>query len=100
MAEEHKLQTKILKDLRSYKQMMCFKIMKCSDNGIPDIFFTNKITGPCLLEVKRSGEKPSSLQFSILSKLNICGVTALWCSSWEEWVKIKKIINLSHDMLS
>jgi hypothetical protein len=100
MAEEKKLQTKILKDLRSYKHMICFKIIRCSDNGIPDIFFTNKITGPCFLEVKKSGEVPDPLQFNILGKLNMLGAHAFWCNSWEGWVKIKRAINLSHDTVS
>jgi hypothetical protein len=100
MAEEQKLQTKILKDLRSYKHMICFKIMKCSDNGIPDIFFTSKITGPCFLEVKKFGEIPDPIQFLILGKLNFFGVHAYWCYCWEDWVKIKRVINLSHDTLA
>jgi hypothetical protein len=99
MSEESKLKSKILKDLRSYKQMVCFKIMKCSDNKIPDIFFTSVLTGPCFLEIKKPGEKPDKGQLHMIGRLNICGAKALWTDNWPHWVSVKKILNLSHETL-
>ena len=97
---ESKLQSKILKDLRSYKQLICFKIKQSSINGVPDIFATSLITGPFLIEIKKPGEKPNKLQMAIIEKLNKCGIRALWTDNWPHWVAIKKILNLSHDTLA
>ena len=99
MAEESDLQTKILKDLESYRDMVAFKIMRCNIDGVPDIFFTNNVTGPCFLELKAPGKKPSQIQNYIIQKLNTNGIKAFWCDNWQGWVDIKNILNLSHDTL-
>lgn len=96
MAGEGRFQNKVLSDLRSYKKYITvFKIMKTSDNGVPDVFFTTKATGPIFLELKDKGKEPRENQILMIEKLNKTGVKSVWCDSWEEWVKIKKLINLS-----
>ena len=98
MAEESKLQTKILEDLRSYgKNIVAFKIQKTSDNGIPDVFFTTLRTGAVFIEVKKKGEKPTALQNKKIRDLSKCGCLACYCSSWEEWTMIKLMVQLSHE---
>jgi hypothetical protein len=93
---ESSLQRKILLDLRSYgKYVEVFKIMKSSDNGIPDLLFTSVMTGPILLETKRDGETPRKLQQFHIDKINQCGCKAYYVDSWAEWVILKKVIGLS-----
>ena len=95
MAEEKKNQTKILKDLRSYgKYCESFKIIKTSDNGEPDIFFSFALTGAILIEAKRLTGAPRKLQEKKIKKLNICGTRTFVCHSWEEWYSIKKSLGL------
>ena len=54
MQEEKKLQTKILNDLRSLgKYCVAIKIIKTSDNGVPDIFFSTALTGGIYIETKK-----------------------------------------------
>ena len=90
MAEESNLQTKVLKDLRSFgKYCECFKIIKTSDNGEPDIFFTTALTGSILLEMKKLKGNPEELQKVKIKKINECGTRAFVCHSWEEWISIK-----------
>ena len=93
---ESSLQTKILKDLRSYgKYIEAFKIQKASDNGVPDIFFTSKLTGAVLVELKQEGKKPRKLQESKINKLNSCGSKAFSCDSWSKWVKLKSELEIN-----
>jgi len=95
MSEESNLQSKILNDLRSFgKYCECFKIIKASDNGEPDIFFTTILTGGVLLELKRLTGSAEKLQIFKINKLNKCGTKTFVCHSWQEWVSIKKILNL------
>lgn len=96
MAGEKNLQTKILNDLRSYgRNIVVTKIERCSDNAVPDIFFTTLFTGAIFIEVKNDGEKPRKNQVLMMKKLRKCGVEAYACSTWEEWVKIKKHLKLT-----
>lgn len=98
MAGEGRLQAKIMQDLRSYgKYITAFKVMKTSDNGVPDVFFTTSTTGPIFLELKDVGKKPAPHQILMMKKLNLTGVKAVWCDCWEEWVEIKKSIGLSKE---
>jgi len=97
MAEESRLQTKILKDLRSSEMKdYCdvFKIMKCSDTGIPDIFFTTALTGGVFIEVKGPKGIKSESQIHHVNKMNKCGCKAFFCYSWEEWINIKRSIGM------
>jgi len=97
MAEEQKLQTKILNDLRSFgKYCECFKIEKVSENGIPDVFFTMRICGPVFVEVKRTGEEPSNAQWGKIQKLNDCGTKAMWVNSWKGWVDLKLLLGINN----
>lgn len=94
-AKESSLQGKILKDLRSFgKHIVAFKLMRASDNGLPDIVFTTKCTGTVFIEVKRRGEKPRQLQEFMIDKLNNCGSKAFSCDSWERWIEIKNELGL------
>jgi len=96
MAEESKNQTKVLNDLRSFgKYCECFKIIKTSDNGEPDIFFTMALTGPVLVEMKRLAGGPEKLQSIKIQKLRECGAKVFVCHSWEEWVEIKRILRIT-----
>ena len=94
MREEKKLQTKILKDLRSMTHAECFKVKTDGDTAFPDIFFTSQIAGACFVEVKAPGEQPSAKQYAKLSKLRSCGCKAFWLCSWPEWVLIKKNLGI------
>jgi len=92
MAEESRLQSKILKDLRSDKlapYVECFKVMKVSENGIPDVFFTTALTGAVFIEVKGPQGVPSPAQKYKIKRLNECGCKAFLVYNWEEWWKIK-----------
>lgn len=94
MAQESRLQTKILNDLRSMgKHCVAFKIMKCSENGVPDIFFTTKKTGPILIETKAPKGEPSAKQGNMIQQLNDCGCRTFHCWSWQDWIIIKEDIN-------
>jgi len=95
MGLEAKLQSQILNDLRSLgKYCECFKLIKTSDNGEPDIFFTTKLTGGVLLELKRLSGSLNKLQEVKINKLNECGTKTFACYSWIEWVQIKKSLKL------
>ena len=95
MSKEKNIQDHILKDLRSYgRYCECFKIIKSSDSGEMDIFFTTKITGAVFLEVKKPGERPSKLQEYKIQKMNDCGTKAFYCDSIESWENIKSLIGL------
>jgi len=97
MAEESRLQTKILKDLRSSDMRdYCdaFKVMKCSVSGIPDIFFTTALTGGVFIEVKGPRGVKSESQIHHVKKMNKCGCEAFFCHSWEEWMDIKSRLGM------
>ncbi len=95
MAEEEKLQSKILKDLRSWgKKCVCFKIMKTSDNGIPDIYFTTATTGGVFIEAKKYKGAARKLQDLKIKRIIECGTKAFVCDSWECWVNIKSKLGL------
>jgi len=96
MAEEKKLQTSILDDLRSMKDCFCFKIMKASDDSIPDIFFTTLKSGSVFVEVKSPGKIPSPSQQRILDLLSKCGAKSFSCDSWSGWIKIKQTLGILH----
>ncbi len=91
---EKNLQVKILNDLRSRSDCTCFKIIKASDYGVPDIFFTTLISGAVLIECKRSGEIPDPRQRKMKENLIRNGTKAFTCDSWEYWMKIKKILGI------
>ena len=98
---EGRLQDKILKDLRSYgKFIVCTKIMKTSDNGFPDIFFSTILTSAVLIETKRENGEAAKLQELRIKQLNERGSRAFVCNTWEEWVAIKQSFDLpsSFDM--
>jgi len=92
MAEESRLQTSILHDLESRKDCTCFKIMKCNEDGVPDIFFTTITSGPIFVEVKARGGVVSPKQKSMHDKLNKNGCPTFIVYTWQDWVKLK--INL------
>jgi len=95
---EKKVQDIILGDLRSYDQYCeVFKIMKASDAGEPDIFFTTCLTGAIFIEAKKKKGVVRKLQKVKIAKLNSCGVNAFVCHSIEEWVALKKKLNLTRD---
>ena len=90
MAEESELQRKILRDLESYDDVECFKIMKANKNAIPDIFFTSCVTKGVLIEAKRLKGKARANQEKKIYRLNKCGTLALICDSWDQWMEIKR----------
>lgn len=96
MKNEAKLQSDILSDLRSFgKYCECFKVESPSDNGIPDIFFTTKATGPFLIETKRKKGVAEKLQLTKIKGLNRCGCCSRLIFSWEEWVEFKSLVGLN-----
>ena len=100
MYKESKLQSDILADLRSYgKYCECFKIEKASDNGVPDIFFTTKFTGPVFIETKSLKGYAKKLQQFKIKKLQECGAKAFICKSWMEWITIKSRIGLNKSIV-
>jgi len=100
MEKESDLQTKILNDLRSLgKYCTCTKIMRASDNGFPDIFFSTALTGGVFIETKRFNGKASRLQILRIKKLNSCGTKAMVCFSWAEWIAIKQKLNMEKETI-
>lgn len=99
MAKNEKVvQTLILDDLRSLgRYCECFKIMKASDVGEPDIFFTTRLTGAVLIETKRLKGKPQKIQEIKIEKLTKCGTPTFVCHGWEEWMKIKMRFGLTKE---
>lgn len=77
------------------KNCICFKIIKTSDNGIPDIFFSTEKTGGVFIETKKLSGKARKLQHNKVEKLNKCGSKAFFCYSWSQWVEIKENIGLN-----
>lgn len=95
MQEEKDLQTKILNDLRSLgKYCEAFKIIKTSDNGIPDIFFSTALTGGIFIETKRPKGEIRKLQILKIKKLTLCGCQSFSCYTWDEWWDVKKALGL------
>jgi len=95
MAQEKSLQTLILDDLRSLRKYCeVFKIIKTSDNGEPDIFFTTALTKGVFVETKAPKKDPRKLQWVKIKKLNTCGTKAYACRTWEEWYKLKECLGL------
>lgn len=92
MARESILQTKILNDLRSRgKFCVAFKVMKCSEDGVPDVFFSMEACGPVFIETKDEFDGVlSKKQEDMIKDLNDCGCKAFVCWSWTQWVQIKK----------
>ena len=96
MERESKLQTDVLNDLRSFgKYCVCTKIMKASDNGIPDIYLTLALTGSIFIETKRLIGKAAKIQKNKIKKMNECGTRAFICHSWEEWMDIKSKLHIT-----
>jgi len=93
---EKKVQDVVLGDLRSLgKYCEVFKIMKASDAGEPDIFFTTCLTGAIFIETKRLTGAVRKLQKAKIEKLNRCGSRTFVCHSIKEWVDIKRQLSLS-----
>lgn len=93
---EKVLQVKILKDLKSLgRYCTYYKNIKTSENGIPDVYFTTCLTRSVFVELKRKGEEAKRLQVHKIRKLNECGTRAFVCNSWEEWVKIKRKLEMA-----
>ena len=93
---EKKVQDVVLGDLRSFgKYCEVFKIIKASDSGEPDIFFTTCLTGAIFIETKRLKGVVRKLQEVKISKLNRCGGRAFVCRSIEQWLEIKQELGLT-----
>ena len=92
---ESQLQSRVLADLESFGPVCeCFKIEKANKNGVPDIFFTMASCGPCMIEMKKPGEKPSPLQQHRIDNLNRCGCKTFVCDCWDAWITIKHVLSL------
>jgi len=95
---EKKVQTQILNDLRSLgRYCECFKIMKASDIGEPDVFFTTALTGGVLIECKRLEGNARRIQLIKIEKLNKCGTRTFICKSWEGWCEVKHKLGLTKE---
>lgn len=95
MAQESTLQTKILNDLRSMgKDCVAFKIMKASEDGVPDIFFTTFKTGAVFIECKAPNGVISPKQKAMIQWLNGCGVKAYECWGINDWINIKRELGM------
>jgi len=95
MAQESILQSKILGDLESLgKNCVAFKIMKANVDGVPDVFFTTKVSGPVLVELKAPDGVISDKQRLMIQWLNECGCKAFECWSIDDWFSIKKQLGI------
>jgi hypothetical protein len=95
--KESELQSRVLADLESLgSECECFKIEKANKNGIPDIFFTTRASGPCMIEMKKPGEKPTPLQQHHIDGLIRCGCKAFVCDGWDAWITIKKVLSIGN----
>lgn len=93
--EESKLQNNILTDLRNMSDTVCFKVESPTDNGVPDIFFTNINTGSVFIEVKKPvGGVASKAQNTMNKLINKYGCKSYFCKTWGEWVDIKAKLKL------
>jgi len=95
MAQEATLQGKILRDLDSKgKHCLAFKIQKANINGVPDIFFVTRRSGPVFLETKAVKGVVSPIQKERHDELMSCGCRVFVCNSWKCWVNIKGLFNI------
>jgi len=93
--KERILQTKILRDLCSLGRFcVAFDIIKCGEDGVPDIFFTTENTGAIFIEAKDPDGVLSKKQEDMVANLKSCGVKAAVIWSWQEWVEFKRRIGL------
>ena len=92
---EQNLQSKILRDLNSLgRHCVAFDVMKCSEDGVQDIYFTTVKTGSIWVEVKQPDGVWSEKQKDMHKNMNECGTRAFVAWTWQEWVAVKKEIGL------
>ena len=92
---EQNLQSKILRDLTSMgKYCVAFDVMKCSEDGVPDIFFTTVQTGAVFVEVKQPDGVWGEKQKEMHKYLNECGTKSFIVWTWAEWVEVKRELGL------
>ena len=92
---EQNLQTKILQDLNSMgKHCVAFDVMKCSEDGVPDVYFTTVKTGSVWVEVKKPDGVWSKKQQEMCQRMHECGTRSYVAWLWSDWVKIKKELGL------
>lgn len=92
---EQNLQSKILRDLNSLgRYCVAFDVMKCSEDGVPDVFFTTEQTGGVFVEVKQPDGDWSTKQQDMHKNLNDCGTKSFVVWTWQEWVLVKRELGL------
>ncbi len=82
MAEESKLQSKILDYLQQEDGWMVNKLVSMSRNGWPDIVAI-KNGKTIWIEVKAKGKKPEPLQENRMKWMAAQGAIVFWCDSFE-----------------
>lgn len=79
------LESQIEKAIVSYAKKrgaLSYKFASPSNRGVPDrIFFFEGAT--LLMEIKRTGQKPTPLQKHTMKTLTDAGVAVVWCDSVE-----------------
>lgn len=94
-------QTDILNDLRAFgKYVTVWKNMVTSENNIPDIVFTSCLTGPVVVELKKSDEDVKGGQMTKLIKLNSTGMDAYAVSGKKGYLKLRKHLNMTMEILA
>jgi len=97
--EETKLQYKALRYIESnFPGSVCFKVEKCSKNGVPDIWYAIPGFPATFAEFKKNEKedlKPH--QKAMIKRMNMAGQRAIEIKSWDMWVKeftyIRSVLN-------
>lgn len=86
--KESKLQYKILRYIESnFPGSVCFKLEKCSKDGVPDIFYAIPGYTSTFAEIKRSEkEKLRPNQIAMKNALNNANQRSIEIKSWEQWM--------------
>ncbi len=84
MKEESKLQTKIIKYLKS-KGWLVNKISLCSVTGWPDIYAIKNRMSPIHIEAKAKGKKPTPLQEYVHAQISEHGGVVWVIDNFEEF---------------
>lgn len=87
MAEESRLQSRIINDLKK-SGWLPVKIKLCSVNGWPDIMAV-KADRWILIEAKAKGKKAEPLQKYVHAQLIVYGASVYVISTWEEYTQLK-----------
>lgn len=67
--------------------MLTYKFVSPNNRGVPDriVLHGGRVL---FVELKQQGNKPTALQMYEMSRIQSCGLRAVWTDSWEETRKL------------